>query len=83
MTASPLAVSRLPVGSSARISLARRDQRARYRDALLLAAGKLLREMAGAMRQPDPLQCRLDAPLAFSRTDASMERKRSFDALLQ
>ncbi len=56
-------VSRLPVGSSARSKLRVVDQRACDRDALLLAAGQLIRVVAEPLAQADALQ-RLGRTLA-------------------
>ncbi len=47
----PVAGSRLPVGSSARTDARLLDQRARHRDPLLLAAGKLARPVLDALRR--------------------------------
>ena len=74
ITASPFAVSRLPVGSSARISLRVGDQGAGDGDALLLAAGKLLRPVAGAVADADPLQRLGDALLPLAAVLAIEQR---------
>ncbi len=52
-TSSPVALSRLPVGSSAISSFGLARERARDRDALLLAAGELLRIVRRALGEPD------------------------------
>ena len=54
--------SRLPVGSSARISAGIGHQRPGHRDPLLLTAGHLTRPVLGPVGQPDPGQ-RLHRPL--------------------
>ena len=46
--------SRAPVGSSARTTAGAVDQRPGDRDPLLLAAGELGRQVAGAVAEPDP-----------------------------
>ena len=74
MTASPLTVSRLPVGSSARIGFGAATKRAR-RDTLLLAAGQLLRQMTRAVRQSDPLQRLGDTAFTFGGADAAIDQR--------
>ena len=49
----PSVESRLPVGSSAKTTVGSRDERARDRDALLLAAGELGRPVREAIGEPD------------------------------
>ena len=52
-TSSALAESRLPVGSSSSTTLGSDDERPRDRDALLLAARELGREVVGSVGEPD------------------------------
>ena len=52
MISPPVAVSRLPVGSSASTTRGSTDERPRDRDALLLAAGQVRRQMVGALGEP-------------------------------
>ena len=56
MLAAPVFESRLPVGSSANTTVGPGDERARDRDALLLAAGELGRAVRAAVREPDALE---------------------------
>ena len=62
-------VSRLPVGSSARTSERLHRQRARDRDALLLAAGHVASPVVAPRREPDALEQRV-RPLSASRRRA-------------
>ena len=64
ITWAPFSVSRLPVGSSARISAGLADDGAGDGGALLLAAGELVRIVAGAVGDADPVHRRLDPGLA-------------------
>ena len=67
--------SRLPVGSSARITFGLGDQRARDGDALLLAARHLVRVVVDALGEPDALQ-RLARPLvALDRRDVRVHQR--------
>ena len=56
MTSAPEWLSRLPVGSSARISGGFGDERPGDRHALLLAAGELGRLVAGPVAEAQPLE---------------------------
>ena len=58
--------SRLPVGSSARITAGLGDKRARDGDPLLLAAGQLARPVVGPIGEPDLLE-RVERPGAALR----------------
>ena len=56
MTSAPAWLSRLPVGSSARIERGFGDERPGDRDALLLAAGQLGRLVVEAIADPEALE---------------------------
>ena len=56
MTSSEVCESSAPVGSSARMTFGLGDQRARDRDALLLAARELARQVLGPVGEPDALE---------------------------
>ena len=74
MISSDRSGSRLPVGSSASIELRIVDERARDRDALLLAARELLGIGVHPVLQPDPLE-HLER-LALLRRDGHAEHAR-------
>ena len=59
-------VSRFPVGSSARMMLRIGDQRARDRDALLLAAGELVRHVVMPLAESDRIEGRQRALVALT-----------------
>ena len=75
MTSTLVSESRLPVGSSARITFGCDDQRARDRDALLLAARQLVRVVMDAVGEADALE-RLARPLvALGGGDVRVEQR--------
>jgi len=80
--ASPVAESRLPVGSSARRILGRLTRAAGDGDALLFAAGKFRGAMAEAMREANAFEGFANAGGALGAVDFS-EAKREFDVFLE
>jgi hypothetical protein len=80
MTASPFFESRLPVGSSASRSRGTRD-RAGDRDALLLTARELRRQVLRAVRHADLLEGRHHALLALGRLHPAIG-ERELDVLV-
>ena len=76
----PVAASSWPVGSSARRSLRPVDQRAGDGDALLLAAGELVRSVPSALRQADQLERVHDAIATFVGVGAA-QAQRQLDVL--
>ena len=77
MTSAPVFESRFPVGSSARITRGSTDERAGDRDALLLAARELARQVLGAVGEADLAEQRARAVAqlvaAGARSGASAE----------
>ena len=69
-----MAVSRLPVGSSAMTSGGPAGQGPGDRGALLLAARQLVRPVAGAVAEPDPLDGRLGQLAALGGPPAPVEQ---------
>ena len=78
-TSSEAFESRLPVGSSANTTAGCEHERARDRDALLLAAGELRRAVRAAVAEADDLDQLLE-PLAVGL--AARDRQRQHDVLL-
>ena len=75
MISSPVAESRLPVGSSARSSDGLADERAGDGDALALAAGELVRPVVHAVREPDRLERRLGAGAPLGPRHAAVDER--------
>ena len=75
-TSWPEAWSRLPVGSSARISAGIGDQRPGDGHALLLAAGQLRRLVVDAVAEAEPLERRRRAARPLGAPDALVEQRR-------
>ena len=67
--------SRLPVGSSASSKRGVAGERARDRDALLLAAGELRRDVLHARGEADALERFADALLALGRVHAAIAQR--------
>ena len=76
--ASPVALSRLPVGSSATRTLGFVIERAGDRDALHLAAGEFLRQMIGAAGETDAVE---DGERGLPVGRPAQEHQRQFDVL--
>ena len=74
MISSPIWLSRFPVGSSASSILRIADDRARYRDPLLLPARKLGREVMDARVQAHAVQRLERAPAASPSPNLSIEQ---------
>ena len=79
-TSSALAESRFPVGSSSSRTLGRDDERAGDRDALLLAAGELVRPVAGPVREADGGERLEHALPSLARGEARVD-ERQLDVL--
>ena len=75
MISSLVALSRLPVGSSARRMLGSVDQRPGDRDPLALAARQLVGPVVHPVGQADPLQRRRGALPPLAAPDAGVDQR--------